>query len=309
MPRNYEAGDNSTRKIHIRDIFLLVLLATFWGSAFLFIKIAVDQIPPMTLAAGRVGLGALVILSVVLARGQSLPRDMRSWAAAATVAMTGTVTPFFLIGWGQQSVDAALTAIAMASVPLYTLPLAHLMTHDERLSGLKVAGIAVGFGGVILLVSESMGGGMGASLGGLIAILAAAFGYAVSGLLIRRIPGAAPGTTGAMILIAGTLILIPLSLVTDRPWTLAPDRTAIMSVFILGFFATGLATLVLIHLINTVGATFTSLNNYLVPVVGIACGVIWLDERLTFSALLAFGIILAGIFLTTRAANRIDPRH
>ena len=133
------------RKISSLDFVLLILLASFWGSAFLFIKIAITSIPPMSLAAGRVAIGAMILYGIIRVSGLSLPGDIRSWLGAAGVTMAGTVFPFFLIGWGQQSVDSALTAICMASVPLFTLPLAHLMTHDEKLHITKVAGVIVGF--------------------------------------------------------------------------------------------------------------------------------------------------------------------
>ncbi|MEX1147860.1 MAG: EamA family transporter [Sphingomonadales bacterium] len=291
-------------KVTIREVTFLVLLATFWGSSSLFVKIAVTDIPPLTQAAVRVALGALVIYVIVRMRGDSLPRDWGTWGAAAVVALIGTVIPFFLIGWGLKTVDAALAAIAMASVPLYTLPLAHVMTRDERLTPLKVTGVVIGFAGVALLVSGSLDSGPINSLPGLIAILVAALGYAVSGLLIRRIPAARPTTTGAAILIAATAMLVPLSLCFDQPWRLTPGTGAIASVMVLGVFATGAALLLLIAIINRAGATFASLNNYLVPVVGIICGVLWLDERLSPVAIIAFAIIMGGIFLTSR---KIDP--
>ncbi len=270
----------------------------------MFIKIAVREIPPMTLAAGRVSLGALLLVLVIGLRGDKFPRNVRSWLAAAVVAVTGIVIPFFLIGWGQRSVDAALAAISMSSVPLFTLPLAHLMTHDEKFTALKGGGVVLGFAGVALLVTDSMTGAVNATPWGIAAILFAAFCYALAGLLIRKMPGAEPVTTAGMILTSGTLILIPLSCALDRPWTLSPGGDALLSVAVLGVFATGLATLCLVRLIGRVGATFTSLNNYLVPVIGIGCGVVWLDESLSVASLFAFAFIVAGIVLTSRATDR-----
>lgn len=291
-------------KITVGDVTLLVLLASFWGSAFLFIKVAVAEIPPMSLAAGRVALGAVILYGVLRLRGQRLPLRLRLWGRAALVGLSGTVMPFFLIGWGQQSVDSALTAICMATVPLFTLPLAHFLTHDERLSAAKIIGVVIGFSGVVLLTLEGSGQSAGspanATFAGLVAILTAAFGYALSGIIIHRLPDKDPLVTGTMILTSGAVILLILAIMTDAPWTLRPGRDALLSLIVIGVFPTALATIILIRLIARAGATFVSLNNYLVPVVGIACGVIWLDETVGLVALLAFALILAGVFLTGR---------
>lgn len=296
------------RKISLIDIGLLLTLASFWGSAFLFVKIAVVEIPPMTLAAGRVALGAVTLMAVVIAQGKAFPRDRRSWIGATAVGVIGTVIPFYLIGWGQQRVDAALTAICMASVPLFTLPLAHVMTHDEKLAPVKIGGTVVGFAGVALLVLAGSSGAPNATPAGLTAILTAAFCYAAAGLLIRRISHNDAVTAGAMILVTGALVLMPLSTLIDRPWTLAPSAAALSSAAVLGVFATGLATLALVALVSRAGATFASLNNYLVPVVGMACGVIWLNESLSPPALFAFALIVIGVLLTSRKPERNGNR-
>ena len=288
------------RKISGLDFVLLILLASFWGSAFLFIKIAITSIPPMSLAAGRVAIGAMILYGMIRLYGLSLPGDIRSWLGAAGVTMAGTVVPFFLIGWGQQSVDSALTAICMASVPLFTLPLAHLMTHDEKLHITKVVGVIIGFSGVAVLVISSTSGMVSATPQGLTAILSAAFGYALSGLLIHRLTYSHPFVMSTMILISGAVILIVLSVVLDNPLTLSPDRDAWLSLLVLGIFPTGFATLLVVHLVRRVGPTFMSLNNYLVPVVGIICGVVWLDETLGLWSIFAFLLIFCGIFLTMR---------
>ena len=300
-------GRSVGRKISILDFGLLVLLASFWGSAFLFIKIAITEIPPMSAAAGRVTIGAVILYGIIKFLGLSLPRDIRSWLGATGVTMAGTVIPFFLIGWGQQSVDSALTAICMASVPLFTLPLAHLMTHDEKLHLAKMAGVIIGFSGVGILVFSSTSGTVSATPQGLAAILSAAFGYALSGLLIHRLPHSHPFVMGTMILVSGAVILTLLSFVLDNPLSLSPGRNALAALIVLGIFPTGLATLLLVHLVRRVGPTFMSLNNYLVPVVGIVRGVIWLDEELGLWAILAFLLIFCGIFLTTRKIAPAKP--
>ncbi|RMF10846.1 MAG: EamA/RhaT family transporter [Alphaproteobacteria bacterium] len=268
----------------------------------MFVKIAVTDIPPLSLAAGRVALGAGVLTLVALLQGQRFPRDRTAWLHALIVGIIGTVVPFFLIGWGQQYVDSALAAISMSSVPLFTLPLAHLLTHDEKLAPIKIAGVILGFIGVALLVLASTSETLESTPVGLIAILVAAFCYALAGILIRKMPEENAAVSGAMILLTGATVLIALSCLVDRPWRLAPGFEALLSVAVLGVFSTGLATLALVKLIERVGVTFASLNNYLVPVVGIACGVVWLDETLQPSAWIAFTFILVGVYLTSKTA-------
>lgn len=286
------------------DILLFAILALIWGTSFTFLKIALGSLPPLTVAAVRVTIGALVLLAYLAATGRRLPRGGRLWRVIAAASMAGLVLPFSLIGWGQGIIDSAVSAICMASVPLYTLPLAHLVTHDEKLTPRRVAGVVIGFVGVALLFAGKAGDSHSTALG-VLAVLAGAFSYAVEGLMIRRlsqdkaanIDGIA--LTAALLLVA-SLILTPAALIVEAPWTLRPTTASALATLYLGVVGSAISMLVMVMLISRVGATITSLNNYLVPVIGMLSGVLWLDERLSAGAVAACALILLGVAVTSR---------
>lgn len=291
------------------DLALLALLAAIWGASFLFIKVAVASIPPLTIVAVRVALGALLLLAVARARGVRLPRGRATWLRCAAIAAVGNVAPFALIAWGEARIDSALAAILMSTVPLATVLLAHALTRDERLSWDKVAGLAVGFVGVAILIGPGALGGLGDRLLGQLAVVTAACGYALSGIIARGLAGLSAAATGAAVLSVAASVAVPASLLLDRPWTLQPSAEALASVAVLGLLCTGGAYLILFRLVTRVGATFLSLNNYLVPLFGVLWGALLLGERVPPRALGALALILGGIAVTQVAARRLARRR
>ncbi len=288
------------------DIALLIALAVLWGTSPMLVKIAVQTLPPVTLTAGRVTLAALLALTYLYASGRRLPGSLRLWAWFTVIAILGMVIPFCFLAWGQIHVDSAISAICLASVPLFSFPLAHLLTQDEKLNGAKIAGILIGFAGILLLFlgqTVSDGGGdpnntMTAL--GIGAILLGAFSYAIEGLLIRRLYKLDSVVFATAGLVVAAIIMIPLSLILDRPWTLSPSTNSLTALLILSVFGTAFANYILILLISRVGATTASLNNYVVPVIGVACGVIWLNEILTWAMVAACLLILSGVAVASR---------
>lgn len=291
------------QRITAFDVFLLVSLAVLWGSAFVVLKIAVETMPPVTLAAGRVVLAALPILAYMQATGRRFPRDPAFWRWCLLAAFCGTVLPFSLIAWGQRAVDSAVSAICMASVPLFTLPLAHLFTRDEKMTRRKILGVGIGFLGIALLFKSDASFETELNVAtalGIAAILAGAFTYATETLILRRLRGVDSVTLAASVLSIGATILTLASLAIDRSWTLSFSAADVGLIVFLGLFPTALATLVLVKLVARAGATFTSLNNYLVPPVGAVCGVLILGETIADTAIAAFVLIVIGLFITTR---------
>ncbi|MDA5193654.1 DMT family transporter [Govanella unica] len=288
------------------DILLLVLLATIWGTAFAFLKIALTSFPPVTIAAIRVGLAAIIMLVYLRLTGRRLPRGGKLWLFILTASCAGLVLPFSLIGWGQQSIDSAVAAICMASVPLYTLPLAHIFTADEKLTPRRALGTLIGFAGVMVLFSSRIdGSGSSSAILGIAAILLSAFSYSLEGLMIRRMSnGDNPGMDGleltTALLVSATACLLPLSFLLEAPWHLKPTVEATLSLLYLGVIGSAVAMVVMVALIRRVGATITSLNNYLVPMIGVLAGVFWLDENLSTADFLACALILIGIAVTSK---------
>ncbi|MDJ0951318.1 MAG: DMT family transporter [Alphaproteobacteria bacterium] len=284
------------------DLALLALMAAMWGSSFLAIKLAVETLAPATVAAGRIVIGAVVVLLVLGLRGQRLPRGLRRWWRLAWIALFNMALPFYLISWAEQTIDSGLAAILMATSPLTTLLLSHALTHDDRLSGPKLAGVALGFAGVLVVVGVQALAGLGANVVAQLAVVGAAACYAISGVLARKLHDQDSGSVTTGVLLCGTILAVPACLWIDRPWTAVADPDVWLAVLYLGVVPTGLAYLIRFHLIARCGASFVAMSGYLVPVFGVLLGVALLGEALPAAALLALAMILAGINLT-----RLDP--
>lgn len=281
-----------------RDYFLLVVLAAIWGSSFMFIKLAVVDIPPLTIAAMRIVIAAAVLIAVGRMRGLRLPRGRRVWMLFVVLAITGNAGPFFLISWGESHIDSAMAAILIAFVPLSTVILAHFMTRDERLTWPKALGVGLGLFGIVILL-----GGVGTDqlAGDHIAqgaILLAAVSYAFASLIARRLPPMPSLATAMAVVICAVGIAVPLSLIVDRPWELAPSALSMISVVYLGVASTAMGTLILYYLIRRTGATFVSFNNYLAPLYGAVLGVGVLGEILTWGIAVGLALILLGVSLS-----------
>lgn len=286
--------------LRIRNFALLVLLAAIWGGSFLFIKVAVLAIPPLSVVAGRVLLGGLALSLLLVLAGQRLPRERRVWLDFLVIAAIGNVVPFFLIAWGELVIDSALAAILMGSMPFGAILLSHLLTEDEKLSGPKLLGVLLGLSGIVVLVGPEALQGLGRGLWSQLAIVAAGCGYALSSIYAKRrgLTRQPPTVTGCGVLIASSILVLPLALAHDRPWSLDPGAEALLALLGLGLLSTGLAYVILFKLLASAGVTFVSLNNYLVPVFGLLWGALILGEAIPADSLAALALILLGIGLT-----------
>ncbi len=283
------------RQASLADGSLLGLLALVWGSSFVFIKIAIQDLPPMTLALTRMAIAASILLLIALARGQAWPRGGAVWVQLLFLGMIGNSLPFFLIGWGEKSTPSNLAAILMATVPIFVAMLAHFLTRDERITSGKAVGITLGFVGVVVLIGGDALKGLGQSVLGQLAILAATLSYSLYGVAARRLPSLGSEMAVGAILACGVLAMAPLWLFLDRPWDLAPRWPSLGAVLWLGVLSTALGNLLFFLLMRRTGASFASLNNYLVPPLGLAWGFVLLGEAPGWNALLAMILILAGL--------------
>lgn len=285
---------------------LLIVLAAMWGASFLLIKLAVETIPPMTLVAARLVIAAAGMLVYLWATGRRLPSDGAIWRDFVVLAVAGNILPFALISWGEVVIDSGLAAILMAVMPLSSLILAHFFTLDERLSPAKLAGVFVGFVGIIVLVGPGVLAGLGLEVLAQAAVAGAAVCYAVANVYtrVRGVVALPAAVTSSGVLLCAAVLSIPLSLIVDRPWDLTPSTDSLVALLILALVCTSLAYLILFHLITTTGATFVALINYLVPVFGVAWGALLLHETVQAGALAGLALILAGI-----AISRLDARR
>jgi len=287
----------------IAEWVLLLALTAMWGSAFMFIKLGIATVPPATLVASRLALGALLLYTVMRMRGLALPALGRRWIAFAVLAIVGNSAPFYLISWGQQFIDSALAGILMAVMPLTTLLLAHFFVAGERLTANRALGFSVGFSGILVLMGPAVISGLGGSLLEVTAqatVLAGALCYAANSVMARRLVAADFLVASTSVLIVASLVTAPLALVLDRPWTLAPSVSSTAAIVWLGIGPTALATLLYFRLIAAAGPTFMALVNYLSPLVALLAGVLLLGEKPGVTAFAGLGLILLGIALSRR---------
>lgn len=287
--------------MRLRDFGILFLLGSIWGASYLFIKVAVGVFPPATLVLGRVLIAGGLSWLILKLQGSGLPRDRRDWLSFAGTGLLNGALPYTLITWGEQFVDTGITAILIASSPIFTVIFAQFFLPDERLTPSKALGILLGFLGVAALVGPDALRGVGDSLLGDVAIVAAAISYGAAFIWTRlRMRQVAPmqATTGQLLM--ATLYILPVALIVDRPWTLdlAPTTqtlSAILALLALAIVGTSLAYLLYYWLVRQVGATQTSLVTYISPFTSIVWGALLLGERLTASDFVGFALILAGL--------------
>jgi len=283
------------------DWGLLAALVALWGSNFMFIKLGVSAVPPATLVATRLVIGALILVAVVRAMGYTLPPLGRAWMPYVVLGVAGNCLPFWFITWGQKAIDSALAGILMAVMPLTTVLLAHFFVAGERMTRNRVAGFALGFVGIVVLMGPAALAGLGGSaleVTAQLSVLAGALCYAVNGILIRVMLKGDVWVASACIIAVAAAVSVPVALVLDRPWQLAPGAEALWILLWIGIGPTAIATLVHLKLIGSAGPTFMSLINYCIPVVATFFGVWLLGEHPGANAYAGLLLILAGIALS-----------
>jgi drug/metabolite transporter (DMT)-like permease len=282
----------------LKDWGLLATLVALWGSNFMFVKLGVATVPPATLAAGRLVVGAAVLVAVIRALGYRFPGPGPVWISYTMLAFVGNSMPFWLISWGQQTIDSSLAGILMASMPLATLVMAHLWVTGEHLTRNRALGFVLGFVGIVVLVGPAALAGLGGSTGRVLAqlaVLGGALCYASQSVLVRLTLKGDVMVASAAIVAIGAAISLPIALVVDQPWNLSPSATSIWAVLWMGIGPTAIATLAFIKLIGSAGPTFMSLVNYCVPVVAVFLGVMLLGEAPNANAYMGLFLILTGI--------------
>lgn len=283
---------------------LLGILTVLWGSAFAFIKYSVDYLPPAALIFVRLSVAAIVLLAWAMLRGRRMPAltDKR-WLWFTGLGFFGNTLPFFLIAWGQQSIDSALAGILIATMPLATLGLAHVFVPGEKMDLSKLGGFLIGFGGVVILMGPAALSGLGGeSFLAQIAVVFAAVCYGINAIMARLIPETPPSVSGAGMLITAALLALPFG-VWELMQTEGVTPGAWAAVIWLAVAPTAIASVMLMHIARTAGPGFLAIVNYLTPVAAVITGVI-IGETIGWNALLALAVILAGVWLSRRKPSR-----
>ncbi len=281
---------------------LLILLGMIWGGSFLAVELALPGFGPVTIAAIRIALGAILVTVISFAIGHGLPdwrvaTGRRTYGFALGMAMFSNAIPFSLLSWGQQHVTSGYAGITMAVVPLLVLPLAHFFVPGERLSIMKTVGFIIGFIGVVILIGPRSileSGGSDVEDLARMACIGASFCYAFGSLFTRLSPQGPLLAFSSAALIFATLFMIPFALITEG----VPNAAGILpwlAVMYLGVFPTAIATAMLVFVVKTAGPSFLSLVNYMVPVWAVIFGLVFLSEELPSQFIGALGLILLGL--------------
>jgi len=285
------------------ELGLLALLATLWGGSYAFIRVGVETIPPVTLIAARTAMAAAALLAVLRWRGIALPRGRNAWRRFLVQACLNSVVPFTLIAWAEQWVDAGIATILNACSPIFTCIIAGATARGEPLARRKLFGVAIGMIGIVLIVGVQALSGIGRQCLAELAIVAATICYAGAALFGRRFDRLDPMVPAAGSLVCGAIVLVPVSLIAERPWTLAPSGRSVAALLCLSLLSTALALTVYFRLLRTLGPMGATAQAYLRVPIGVGIGALFLDEALSPDAWIGLVCVIAGVAAMTLPAR------
>lgn len=287
------------------NLTILVVLGIIWGASYLFIKVGGAEIPPITFVAGRATIAVLAVASILMARHERFTQWRRElWLPLLVLGLANVVIPFTLITWGETEISSGATGILAGTMPLFTLLLSCWITHDEQLDRTKLAGVVIGFLGVVILFLPDVANRATASLFGSLAIVIASLCYAFALIVAHNYLKDISNLTlefGQLLLAA--LILVPLSLLIDQPWSLRPSLAAVGSLLVLSLLGTAFGYFLYFWLIERLGPTGTSLVSYISPVSAIALGVLVLHEEIGWNTVVGGLSVIVGIGFVTRVRH------
>jgi drug/metabolite transporter (DMT)-like permease len=285
-------------KMQTKDWAALGLLSLIWGATFLFGRIAIAELPPLTLTLARVAIAAIVLNIVLIFMSTNYRQTQTMWTNFAIMGVLNNIIPFGLIFYGQQEIGAGLASIINAMTPIWTLIIAHLATSDEKMSGQKTLGILFGFAGVGVLIGLDAFNGFGSSVVAQIAVLGATISYGFAAVFGRRFVGVPPVQTARGQLTMSSLILLPLALFIDQPWTLqAPSTPTILSVLALAIVCTAFAYILYFRILQSAGAVNAALVTFLIPPSAILLGILFLGETLALREIAGIVLIMTGLII------------
>lgn len=277
------------------DFALLGCLALLWGGSYPLLKVAVAEIPPVTLIAIRVSVAAVLLLGIALVQGERLPSGRGIWARLFLQAFLNSYGAWTLLAWGQRQIESALGAVLNSTSPLFVFLFTALVTRHEATGGLRLLGASLGLGGVVLIVGTDALKGLGGQVIAQIAVLVSAALYAGAALHGRHFSHLPPVVTAAGTMLCAAAVLVPASLLLDRPWELMPSVRAMTAALVLGVACTGIALLLYFRLVRTLGSLGVASQSYLRAGVGVLLGVLVLGETLTPTVIAGVVAAIGGV--------------
>lgn len=305
-----DASNAISRSMGASEWVMLLTLSVLWGGSFFFVEVAVTALPVLTIVVLRVGLAAAALWAVVALLGRPVPRTPSVWLAFLGMGLLNNAIPFGLIVWGQTVIASGLASILNATTPLFTVVIAGLLLADERMTPMKLGGVAVGFAGVVVMIGLDALSSLGIGIAAQVAVLGAALSYALAGVFGRRFRrmGVDPVVTAAGQVTGSTLLIAPLVLALEAPWTLvAPPPAVWASVAGLALLSTALAYILYFRILERAGATNLLLVTFLIPVSAILLGWLVLGERLAPAHVAGMALIGAGLALIDGRLLRGSP--
>jgi len=273
---------------------LFVALSFFWGASFFFYKVLVAALGPFTIVLGRMGIAAVIMNLILLARGEKLP-PRREWGAYGLMALLCNVIPFSLFAYGEQTISSGLASIINAMTPIFTVLVAHFWTHNEKLAWHKAAGVLCGLAGVTILMGPSAFA-CDNTLIGQLACLGSTISYGFGGVYGKRFSGQSLSVVVTAQLTAATILVAPLALAVEHPWTLPMPGLPIWgALFGIALVSTVLAYLIYFHILAKAGVTYISLVTFLIPVSGLFLGTVFLNETVSATDLAGMAVIALGL--------------
>jgi len=289
------------------ELALLLVLATLWGASYTFIRVAVATIPPITLIAGRTAIAGVLLLIIMYWRGLRMPRDAATWRRFLFQACLNSVIPWTMIAWGERTLDAGLATILNSTSPIFTFFLTLAVSRHEALTSRKLFGVVAGMAGICLIVGVQALAGFGEQLTAQIVTVLAAICYAGAAIFSRGFKGLDPMAPAAGSLLCGAIVLIPLGLVVEQPWTIAPSTNSMLALLGLAVFSTAAAFVIYFRLIQTLGSVGTTAQAYLRVPIGVALGVLFLGEQLSPTAWIGLACVVIGVAAMTIPARSVKP--
>jgi drug/metabolite transporter (DMT)-like permease len=276
---------------------VLFALGALWGSSFGAIKIALHGVTPLTVMSVRILLAGAALLLLIRVRKTPFPRGIQNWIKIGWMALFGTLIPFFLVPWGQLQIDSSLAAILMAVNPLFALTLGHFFSDHESFTLRQLLAMLVGFSGILLVFGENAISSINGNIWAQLAVIGAGFCYTISGVIVSRVRGASADSVSASIFICSSVIVFPLWMILEQPWSLHFETESLLALTHLGLVSTGMAFLMRYYIILRAGAVFLSYVAFIIPMFGILFGILFLDETISVNTMGAVVLILSGVYL------------
>ena len=288
------------KQANLTDYILLTILSLIWASAFFNIKIATESFGPITISLLRVFFGSIPVLLICFYKKIVIEAFSKDWHWFMLIGFINLVVPFFLISYGVKSVQSNLAAILMSTTPLSSTILGHYYTKNEKFNLKKTLGILIGFAGIIYLFSDNILIDENNFISALLILLGSTC-YVIGGVLTLKISKKKNENVTGSILIWAIIILIPLTLIFEKPWNITPSIESTISVIYLGIVPTGIAWLLRFRILKKNGLIFQSQVSYLIPIFGTILSYIFLKELITFKVLISLIAVCVGIYFVRKA--------